>query len=123
LIQIEKIDWYRNKDPQSYAGWTSGPPTFPPDEKYFIYGKNQYAHNLRTEYFKDLLLISSRGEDNVVDILLNPRVISEDGEWEAWELSPRLPGAHRFRSFTRLMEWLYVCEIASFEYFARAVRS
>jgi hypothetical protein len=35
--------------------------------------------------------------------LLNPCVVTEDGEWEAWYLAHWLPGAVRYRSFWDLM--------------------
>jgi len=36
--------------------------------------------------------------------LLNPQVISADGEWEAWFFANWLPRAHRYRSFQEMME-------------------
>ena len=115
LLPLQQVDLFRNKDPESFGGWTEGPPpTWPSDRDYFVYDRRQYEYNLRTDYFKDLLLISSRGEDNIMDILVNPRVVFEDGEWEAWKLSTHYAGAKRFKSFGKLMEWLYCCEIAAF---------
>lgn len=35
--------------------------------------------------------------------LLNPRVVTPDGEWEAWYFAHWLPGAVRYRSFWDLM--------------------
>ncbi|MER6977287.1 hypothetical protein [Streptomyces carpinensis] len=35
--------------------------------------------------------------------LLNPCVVTSDGEWEAWYLAHWLPGAVRYRSFWDLM--------------------
>ncbi|MET8862730.1 hypothetical protein ABZW11_07205 [Nonomuraea sp. NPDC004580] len=37
-------------------------------------------------------------------VLLNPRVRTAEGEWEAWFHAPWLPGAHRYRTFLDLME-------------------
>jgi hypothetical protein len=43
-------------------------------------------------------------------LLLNPKIVTDEGEWEAWYLDSKLPGAFRFRSFQELMqaqyEWL-----------------
>ncbi|WP_326765011.1 hypothetical protein OG978_10920 [Streptomyces sp. NBC_01591] len=36
--------------------------------------------------------------------LLNPRVITPDGEWEAWYLAHWLPGAVRYRTSWDLMK-------------------
>lgn len=38
---------------------------------------------------------------------LNPRDKTTDGEWEAWNISPNLPGATRFRSFAEMMVHIY----------------
>jgi hypothetical protein len=45
------------------------------------------------------------GISDVADgvLLLNPEVVSDDGEWEAWFFAAWLPGATRYRSFWDLM--------------------
>ena len=35
--------------------------------------------------------------------LLNPMVVTPEGEWEAWMFAHWLPGARRYRSFWELM--------------------
>jgi hypothetical protein len=35
--------------------------------------------------------------------LLNPQVVSEDGEWDAWFFANWLPGATRYRSFAEMI--------------------
>ena len=39
--------------------------------------------------------------------LLNPRVVAEDGEWEAWHHAHWIPGADRYPSFAHLMRQQY----------------
>ena len=39
--------------------------------------------------------------------LLNPEVVTAEGEWEAWLFANWLPGASRYRSFAELMEAEY----------------
>jgi hypothetical protein len=39
--------------------------------------------------------------------LLNPKVIDENGEWEAWEFGNKIPGAYRYRSFWEMMQATY----------------
>ncbi len=39
--------------------------------------------------------------------LLNPQVVTEEGEWEAWFFANWLPGAARYRSFQEMMEAEY----------------
>jgi hypothetical protein len=36
-------------------------------------------------------------------LLLNPRVVTREGEWEAWFFAPWIPGANRYRTFWDLM--------------------
>jgi hypothetical protein len=36
-------------------------------------------------------------------LLLNPEVVTPDGEWEAWYYASWRPGASRYRSFAELM--------------------
>jgi hypothetical protein len=51
---------------------------------------------------QDLLQVSSNDEDYV--FLLNPRVQTPDGEWEAWDFGNKYPGANRYRTFAMMME-------------------
>jgi hypothetical protein len=72
-----------------------------PDERYFVYGADQDPINLRDEYLDATIEISDVA-DGV--LLLNPQVVSNDGEWEAWFFAAWLPGATRYRSFWELMQ-------------------
>jgi SMI1 / KNR4 family (SUKH-1) len=75
------------------------------DEDYFVYGSAQNCMNLRAEYLQTALEISSKKESAIY--LLNPQVISADGEWEAWFFCDWLPGADRYRSFQEMMQAEY----------------
>lgn len=72
-----------------------------PDAEYLIYDDEQDCSKLRVEYLHKVLEISDIGESTVY--LLNPQVITEDGEWEAWFFGDWLPGADRYRSFQEMM--------------------
>ena len=48
----------------------------------------------------------SHGGDAAI-YLLNPRVISSDGEWEAWFFATWSPEVERFRSFEQMMRSRY----------------
>ncbi|HEY9834280.1 MAG TPA: SMI1/KNR4 family protein [Stenomitos sp.] len=72
-----------------------------PDADYLIYGDEQDCSKLRVEYLHKVLEISDIGESTVY--LLNPQVMTEDGEWEAWFFGDWLPGADRYRSFQDMM--------------------
>lgn len=75
------------------------------DADYFIYGDEQDCSKLRVEYLKTAIEISDVGESSIY--LLNPQVVTEDGEWEAWFFGDWLPGADRYPSFQAMMEAEY----------------
>ena len=76
-----------------------------PDKEYFVYGDTQDCSKLRVEYLQTALEISDKGDAAIY--LLNPQVITEDGEWEAWFFCDWLPGADRYRSFREMMQAEY----------------
>ncbi|HEY9596404.1 MAG TPA: SMI1/KNR4 family protein [Cyanophyceae cyanobacterium] len=76
-----------------------------PDEEYFVYGDAQDCSKLRVEYLSTALEISDQGDSAIY--LLNPEVITEDGEWEAWFFGDWLPGADRYHSFCDMMQAEY----------------
>lgn len=104
LWPVESIDWFQKLEPQ-WVGAYTGPrlPSEPTvsDDKYFDYGPKQDPAYLRVEYLTTALQISPTGDSAVY--LLNPRVVSEDGEWEAWFFANWLPGATRYRSFVEMI--------------------
>ena len=78
---------------------------FTVDEEYLVYGKTQDPARFRVEYLESALEISDTGDSAIY--LLNPKVVTPDGEWEAWLFANWLPGAIRYRSFAELMEAEY----------------
>lgn len=83
------------------------PPKLRPltDEEYLTYGEEQDSCRFHTEYLQTALEISDVGDSAV--LLLNPKTISDGGEWEAWLFANWMPGAHRYRSFHELMQGEY----------------
>lgn len=75
------------------------------NEEYFVYGDAQDCSKLRGSYLQTALEISDIGDSAIY--LLNPQVITEDGEWEAWFFGNWLPGADRYRSFREMMKAEY----------------
>ncbi|NEO97960.1 MAG: SMI1/KNR4 family protein [Symploca sp. SIO2E9] len=75
------------------------------DEEYLVYGDTQDCSKFRLEYLSTALEISDRGESAIY--LLNPKIIAEDGEWEACFFGDWLPGADRYRSFREMMQAEY----------------
>jgi HEAT repeat protein len=52
-----------------------------------------------------MLEVSDVGDSAI--ILLNPQVVTPEGEWEAWFFANWIPGAYRYRSFWELMQGQY----------------
>ncbi|HEX3051790.1 MAG TPA: SMI1/KNR4 family protein [Aggregatilineaceae bacterium] len=87
------------------GGWDDDNPV--PDSEYFVYGPEQDSVTIRYQYLKTALVISEMEEAGTAQFLLNPQVVFENGEWEAWEMAHWLPGANRYRSFWDLMQATY----------------
>ncbi|MFJ9843824.1 SMI1/KNR4 family protein [Kitasatospora sp. NPDC101155] len=107
LLPAQEVGWARDVDPDLIDPWIeTGESIQVPDEEYFVYGDEQDCCAIRTEYLTDALEISHT--PNATDVyLLNPRVVTPEGEWEAWYLAHWLPGAIRYRSFWDLMNSEY----------------
>lgn len=96
---VEEVEWFKVRNEDWIIAWTGE--TFEvPDEEYFTYGENQ--GELRTDYLKTALEISDTGDSCI--FLLNPQVVTPEGEWEAWFFANWLPGARRYRSFWEMMQ-------------------
>jgi SMI1 / KNR4 family (SUKH-1) len=114
----QKIEWFSVKNqkwidafleksghlPAESSNSSSSPPSIS-DEEYFVYGEKQDCSKLRCEYLQTALEISKRGEGAIY--LLNPQVVTPDGEWEAWFFGDWLPGADRYHSFQEMMQAEY----------------
>lgn len=106
LWGVEGVEWFRVRHLHDWIEpWTIAPPMVIPDAEYFNYGPDQDPTTMRAEYLPATLEISDVGDAAI--LLLNPKVITAEGEWEAWHHASWLPGASRFRSFWELMQELY----------------
>jgi hypothetical protein len=107
FYSTEEIDWFATNKQDWIDAWHSSHQGLPsvPDEKYFIYGDEQDCIYLRTEYMQTALAISSDCDGYIY--LLNPQVVNENGEWEAWDFGHKLPGANRYRSFLEMMQFVF----------------
>ncbi|MEG4803366.1 SMI1/KNR4 family protein [Microcoleus sp. ARI1-B5] len=102
----EEVDWYVLTAPEFVDEIIEIFPEPVTDEEYFVYASEiQYDLKFRPEYLQTALQISC--EDNGVVFLLNPRIILQSGEWEAWccNFSTAF-GIFRYRSFAEMMEQL-----------------
>jgi hypothetical protein len=70
------------------------------DASYLAYTDDGIETELCGTHLKHLVQVSDV-EDGV--IVLNPRIQSDDGEWEAWFFANWVPGARRYASFAHLM--------------------
>jgi len=79
------------------------------DEAYYVYDATQDSIHIRASALSTALAV---GDDfGGGYYLLNPKEILMDGEWEAWYLSPHLPGAYRYMSFADLLARTFVIDI------------
>jgi hypothetical protein len=103
LWPVQKVAWFREHNQDWIDIYTAPSAKLPPltDEEYLVYGAEQDCVKLREEYLQNALQISPEGDSAVV--LLNPRIVTAEGEWETWFFANWLPGAMRYRSFA---EWL-----------------
>ncbi|MFC4465346.1 SMI1/KNR4 family protein [Streptomyces xiangluensis] len=109
ILPVREVGWARDLDPDLVTGWTDGHGDAGfrvDDEEYFVYGEAQDPVSFRPEYLPHTLKISHTPEATDV-YLLNPCVVTPEGEWEAWYLAHWLPGAVRYRSFWELMNGQY----------------
>ena len=99
-----EIAWFRQRNQpwiDAYVEPAKDDPRLP-DEKYLVYGKAQDSVWFRPEYLQTALEISDTGDEAI--LLLNPEIVTAEGEWEAWFFANWLPGATRYHSFAELMQ-------------------
>jgi hypothetical protein len=103
LRPAARVAWFREQNQDWIDAYADSSAELPPisDKEYFVYGARQDCGNFRAEYLQTALQISEVGDSAVV--LLNPEVVTPEGEWETWFFANWLPGAVRYRSFA---EWL-----------------
>jgi hypothetical protein len=105
ILSAREVGWTRDLDPDLVTVWSEADGAARArvdDEEYFVYGEAQDPASIRPEYVPHTLQISHTPESTEV-YLLNPCVVTADGEWEAWFVAHWLPGAVRYQSFWDLM--------------------
>ena len=107
MWSVGEIDWFAMLSKEWVDGWINNPygTIVVSDEDYFDYSETQHSVNFRQEYLETALQISEEGDGSVY--LLNPKIINEEGEWEAWYFADWFPGAVRYPSFQDLMIGMY----------------
>ncbi|MGD2156543.1 MAG: SMI1/KNR4 family protein [Anaerolineales bacterium] len=112
LWSSKRTEWLSARRSSLVEGWLmgealSGPLEPIPDEAYFVYGEKQDSALMRGEYLRSALEISDLDIRDDAIYLLNPQVVTPQGEWEAWYLASWLPGAIRYPSFWKMMQAEY----------------
>jgi hypothetical protein len=107
LLPAAEVTWFRDSHKDWLDAWADGARTVEEpipvsDEEYFVYGPEQNSCNFRDENWRATLAISGIGDSAIY--LLNPLVVTADGEWEAWCFANWFPGARRHRTFWELMQ-------------------
>jgi hypothetical protein len=107
IWSTNEIAWFRERNQQSIDAYSAPAYNLPTisDQDYYVYGEEQDPVSLRVEYLQTALEISDVGDACIY--LLNPQVVTKEGEWEAWFFANWLPGATRYRSFQAMMEAEY----------------
>jgi hypothetical protein len=105
LLPANEVTWFREKHQDWLDAWEEGATMGGPlptvsDEEYFVYGRGQDPCKFRFDYWRATLAIA--GRCGVWTYLLNPLVVTPDGEWEAWLFHGE--GAWRYRTFWDLMQ-------------------
>ncbi|MFP4135406.1 MAG: SMI1/KNR4 family protein [Halothece sp.] len=100
LLPIEAVDWLVSTYPTAPEDWDDFDVS---DEDYFVYGWEQDCVEFRAQYLKTSLQISNEYIDTAI-ALLNPEISLQEGEWEAWCLDSKLPGANRYQTFWDFMQ-------------------
>ncbi|NEO82849.1 MAG: SMI1/KNR4 family protein [Spirulina sp. SIO3F2] len=104
LFGTDEIKWFADENSDWIEAWDSDDSDIT-DEQYFQYGEHQDCVWIRSQYMKAALQLSST-EDGYV-YLLNPKIIDNRNEWEAWDFGNKLPGAYRYRSFWEMMKEMH----------------
>jgi len=103
LLSTEEIEWLSVGN-QQFIDDVVDPDFHLSDDDYFVYGLGQ-TPMVRAEDVPTTLQISDWVDTDIY--LLNPRVTTKEGEWEAWHYASYRPGFRRYRSFQELMQSAY----------------
>lgn len=110
IWSTEEIEWFAVRNQDTIDAWIDGErydgsePVPISDEEYLDYGEDgASASAFRSEYLKSALEISDRETAGTAVYLLNPQIVTPEGEWEGWFFAHWIPGAERYRSFWELM--------------------
>lgn len=94
LLAAHEVQWLRESDPDTINAWTEvGSRT-----------AGAIAPDGFERFLPTAIQVSARETVGTAMYLLNPEVVSADGEWEAFFFAHWVPGVRRFPSFRALMQ-------------------
>jgi hypothetical protein len=107
LWSTDEIEWFAVRNQDWIDAYVEPAADLPPitDAEYLDYSEQQSSVHFRTEYLQSALEISDTGDSAIY--LLNPEIVTPEGEWEAWFFATWSPGATRYRSFLEMMQAEY----------------
>jgi cell wall assembly regulator SMI1 len=101
VYSTEEVDWLRVRHQPWIDMVLSSNTYLVSDEQYFVYGEQQNTAYFRPQYMPATLQLSEMADGSV--LLLNPEVVTPEGEWEAWYYASWRAGVNRYRSFADLV--------------------
>jgi hypothetical protein len=101
LLPAHEVGWLRDVIPD-WLEWVNLQDGAQPDSDWDVFGQGQDWSRFPTHHLPHVLQVSA--EFNGAVYVLDPLRRRADGEWEAWLLDPRLPGAVRYPCLAELLE-------------------
>ncbi len=105
LWSTDRVAWFRERNQEWIAILTEFGEEDMSDADYAIYGPGQNTESMRTQYLRTALEISNPDYRDSHVYLLNPEIVTTEGEWEAWRLAAE--SCRRYRSFWEMMQAEY----------------
>jgi HEAT repeat protein len=105
VLPVSKVDWLQTLEPESLDALDDFDcPLVNEPQEYFRYDGRPFYN---PEHLRESLLVAEPIAGDSMIYVLNPLVVTPDGEWEAWRFAHWIPGAERFPSFELLMRAEY----------------
>jgi hypothetical protein len=115
ILDAARVGWFRDREPSYVDIWGlygldsmgtpgNGDPAFArhvPECEYLDHERQQDPVQAKPGHVRHALQVS--GDVDGYTVLLDPLVVDGEGEWEAWDMGSKLPGAYRHRSFAGLL--------------------
>lgn len=117
LLGAGQVGWFRDREREYVDIWTGSfleygeygqdDPAHPAfrrsvaEREYLDHDRDQDPVHAKAGHVFYALQVS--GDVDGYTVLLNPLVVDQHGEWEAWDFGSKLPGATRYRSFADLL--------------------